>query len=67
MSLPMRLYNSPDIFQEKMNNLFNDLEYIRTNIDDPSMISNKSVEELIKKLVKLLNCHETKLSHNYKI
>ena len=25
----MGLYNSPDIFQEKMNELFNGLEYVR--------------------------------------
>ena len=30
----MRLCNSPDLFQEKMNELFNGLEYIRTYIDD---------------------------------
>ena len=30
----MRLYNSPDIFQEKMNELFNDLEYVTAYIDD---------------------------------
>ena len=29
----MRLCNSPDIFQEKMNELFNGLKYIRTYID----------------------------------
>ena len=33
--LPMGLCNSPDIFQEKMGELFNDLECVRTYIDDP--------------------------------
>ena len=32
--LPMGLCNSPDIFQEKMNELFNGLEYVRIYIDD---------------------------------
>ena len=30
----MGLCNSPDIFQEKMNELYNDLEYVRSYIDD---------------------------------
>ena len=32
--LPIGLDNNPDIFQEKMNNLFNGLEYKTTYIDD---------------------------------
>ena len=32
--LPMGLCNSPDIFQEKMNILMGDLEYVRAYIDD---------------------------------
>jgi Reverse transcriptase (RNA-dependent DNA polymerase) len=32
--LPMGLCNSPDIFQEKMSELFGDLEFIRTYIDN---------------------------------
>ena len=36
----MGLYNSPDIFQEKMNELFNGLEYNRAYIDDLLIISN---------------------------
>ena len=39
--LPIELYNSPDIFQQKMNKLFNGLDYVRTYIDDPLIISNK--------------------------
>ena len=31
---PMRLCNSPDIFQEKVNRLFNCLEYARACEDD---------------------------------
>ena len=43
----MRLCNSPDIFQEKMNELFNGLEYVGTYIDDLLIISNKSFENHI--------------------
>ena len=32
--LPMGLSNSPDIFQEKMNEVFSGLEYVRAYIDD---------------------------------
>ena len=39
--LPMGLYNSLDIFQEKNKKLFNDLEFIRTYSDDLSIISTK--------------------------
>ena len=32
--LPMGVANSPDIFQQKMNDLFHGLEFIRAYIDD---------------------------------
>ena len=51
----MVLCNSPDIFQEKMNKLFNGLEYVRTYIDDLLIISNKSFEDHINKLDKVLS------------
>ena len=51
----MGLYNSPDIFQEKMNELFNGLDYVRTYIDDLLIISNKSLEDHIKILHKVLS------------
>lgn len=35
--LPMGLYNSPDIFQEKMSELMNGLEFARVYIDDLSL------------------------------
>ena len=38
--LPMGLCNSPDIFQEKMNEIFAGFEYVRTYIDDLLIISN---------------------------
>ena len=53
--LHMGLCNSPDIFQEKMNELLNGLEYWRTYIDDQLIISNTSFEDHINKLVKVLS------------
>ena len=38
-----------------MNELFNGLEYVRTHIDDFLIISNKSYEDHINKLDKVLN------------
>ena len=51
----MGLYYSLDMFQEKMNELFNGLEYVRTYIDYPLMIGNKSLEDHINKAVKGLS------------
>ena len=51
----MGLCNSPDIFQEKMNELFNGLEYVRTRIDDLLIINNTSFEDHINKLDKVVN------------
>ena len=51
----MGLYNSPDIFQEKMNALFNGQEYVRTYIDDLLLISNKSFDDYVNKLDKVLS------------
>ena len=39
--LPMGLSNSPDIFQEKMNELFSGLEYVRAYIDDLLILTNE--------------------------
>ena len=53
----MGIYNSPDIFQEKMNGQLNGLEYVRFYIDDLSIDTNNifedhmnKVETVIKKL-----------------
>ena len=46
----MGLCNSPDIFQEKMNELFNDLEYVRAYNDDLLIISNSSFEDHLNKV-----------------
>ena len=43
------------IYFKKMNELSNGLEYVRTYIDDLLIISNKSFEDHIIKLVKVLS------------
>ena len=45
----MGLSNGPDIFQDKMNELFNSLEYISAYIDDLLIISNSNFEEHLNK------------------
>ena len=47
---PNGFMNSLDVFQEKMNELFNGLDYVRTYIDDLLIISNKFLEDHIKQL-----------------
>ena len=44
------LCNSPDIFQEKMDELFNGLEYVRAYIDDLIIISNGNIEDHLNKV-----------------
>ena len=51
----MGLCNSLDIFQEKINELFDGLDYVRTSFYDLLMISNKSLEDHINKLDKVLS------------
>jgi hypothetical protein len=49
--LPMGLCNSPDILQEKMSTLMQDLEYVRAYIDDILAITSSSFEDhLLDKL-----------------
>lgn len=48
--LPMGLCNSPDIFQEKMSELFYDLEFVRCYIDDLLIITKGSLEHHLTKL-----------------
>jgi transposase InsO family protein len=48
--LPMGLCNSPDIFQEKMSELMEGLQYVRTYIDDLLIISNGTYEDHLTKL-----------------
>ena len=51
--LPMGLCNNPDIFQEKMNELFAGFEYVRAYIDDLLVISNGTFDDHLNKLDKV--------------
>ena len=59
--LKKTMYNSASFgkiwacFPEKINKLFNCLDYVRTYIDVLLVISNKSLEDHIKKLDKVLS------------
>ena len=46
----MGLCNSPDIFQQNMNKLFNGLEYVRAYIDEFLIISNGNCEDHLNKV-----------------
>ena len=48
--LPMGLCNSPDIFQEKMSDLMQGLEFVRAYIDDLLSITHGSFEDHLEKL-----------------
>ena len=52
--LPMGLCNSPDIFQEKMGNLMQDLEYVRAYIDDLLVITKGDWADHLTKLEQVL-------------
>ena len=43
--LPMGLCNSPDIFQEKMSELFDGFEFVRTYINDLLCLTKGSFED----------------------
>ena len=43
--LPMGLCNSPDIFQEKMGTLMQDLEYVRAYIDDLLVLTSGDLKD----------------------
>lgn len=53
--LPMGASTAPDVFQEKMNNLFNELEYVKVYIDDLLVISAGSFDDHLEKLGVVLN------------
>ena len=53
-NLPMGLCNSPDIFQEKMNELFVGLDNVRAYIDDLLILSTKSFDKHLEDLDKVL-------------
>ena len=46
----MGLCNSPNIFQEKINQLFNILEYVRTYIDDLLITRSGNFEDFLNKI-----------------
>ena len=48
--IPMGLCNSPDIFQEKMNELFEGLNFVRAYIDDLLVISKGTFESHLEEL-----------------
>lgn len=48
--LPMGLCNSPDIFQEKMSELMDGLNFVRAYIDDLLAITNGTFEDHLEKL-----------------
>ena len=54
LKLPMGLANSPDIFQEKMGDLFADLENARAYIDNLLVLTKGNWEEHLAKLDKVL-------------
>ena len=49
-AIPMGLCNSPDIFQEKMSELMQGLEFVRTYIDDLLCLTKGSFEDHLEKL-----------------
>ena len=51
----MGLCNRPDIFQEKMIDLFTGLDYVKTYIDNLLIISKEPLVDHINKLDKVLN------------
>jgi hypothetical protein len=51
----MGLSNSPDVFQEKMNDLFHGMEQVRAYIDDLLVITKGSLEDHLEKLEAVLN------------
>ena len=54
LKLPMGLSNSPDVFQERMGDLFSDLEHIRAYIDDLLVITKGNWEDHLAELDKVL-------------
>ena len=53
-ALPMRSCSSCDIFQEKMSELMQGLEFVRTNIDDLLCITTSTFQDHLEKLDKVL-------------
>ena len=47
--LPMGLCNGPDVFQEKMSTLFQELQCVRTHIDDLPVMMTGDLEDHLEK------------------
>jgi hypothetical protein len=52
--LPIGIAGSPDIFQGKMSELMESLEYVRAYLDDLFFISKLSLEDYLEKLEEVL-------------
>ena len=57
--LPIGLCNSPDIFQEKMNKLFEGFEYVQAYIDNLMIMNNGSFKDHLRDLDTVLEKLET--------
>jgi hypothetical protein len=65
--LPMCIAGSPDIFQSKMSELMESLEYVQSYLDDLLCISRSSLEDHLEKLEEVLRClHNAGLTVNAK-
>ena len=65
--LPMGLCNSPDVFQEKMSELMDGLDFVRTYIDDILCHTKDSFDDHLEKLELVLKkLHEAGLKVNAK-
>jgi Reverse transcriptase (RNA-dependent DNA polymerase) len=53
--IPMGLCNSPDIFQEKMSELMEGLEFVRTYLDDLLCLTKDTFEDHLEKLDRVLS------------
>ena len=53
--LPQGLCNGPDVFQEKMMELFDGIEYVRAYIDDLLILTKATFEEHLEKLKVVLD------------
>jgi hypothetical protein len=63
--LPMGIAGSPDIFQSKMLELMESLEYVQASLDYLLCISRSSFEDHLKKLEEVLRClHDAGLKIN---
>ena len=53
--LPMGVANSPEMFQQKMNDLFHGFEFIRAYIDDLFILTKGECTDHVQKLELTLN------------